>query len=174
MFMLLLGHCFSIRLKLYYCVLSITKDKHLIAIREAQRADEALKPYIEFLEEDILPDDQRKAILDYWLLLFTLVNARQRYWWTGMYADIKTWIHSCPECQQCSPNLQAERQGLLMPLVATEHNQIVVVDIKGPMPTTDRGNKLVLTVTDSRSHLNIHSCHDRMKRLTMRYGSIVT
>ena len=76
------------------------------------------------------------------------VSARQRYWWPHMYSDLKEWIRSCSKCQQFSPNLLAGKQGMIMPQIAIEHNQRVVIDIKGPYPTTDRGNKLILTITD--------------------------
>ena len=66
-----------------------------------------------------------------------------------MYTDIRDWIHSCIKCQEFSPNLSASKYTALIPLIATEHNQVVVIDVKGPYTATDRGNRLILTITDS-------------------------
>ena len=71
----------------------------------------------------------------------------ERYWWKGMYQDVKNWVICCKECQhrKKSPDLS-----LGMPMSTTSERPFHTIgaDIFGPLPKSERGNKYVLVVID--------------------------
>ena len=77
----------------------------------------------------------------------TLKNAQMRYYWVGMKADIRSFIRECLACnrrkshgrKQKAP-LQQRRSGSPMERIA--------LDILGPLPTTEDGNKYILVIAD--------------------------
>jgi len=62
----------------------------------------------------------------------TFMAAKERYYWSGMAADIRSYIRSCRECQESNENT-ARKQGLLYPLKVNHTFERISLDILGPV-----------------------------------------
>jgi len=79
----------------------------------------------------------------------TLHKIKTRYFWPSMYKDIDNYIKSCIPCAQHNPRRQ-KTPGALRPIKPPEGVwQLVSMDYHGPIsPTSQRGNKYIITLTD--------------------------
>ncbi|ELR14558.1 GapPol polyprotein [Acanthamoeba castellanii str. Neff] len=78
----------------------------------------------------------------------TIKQARQHYWWRGMFSQIKRWVATCLTCQQCN-NPKGQTPGLLQSIpAASQPFQQLRVDLIGPLPQSRRGNKHILVFVD--------------------------
>jgi len=79
----------------------------------------------------------------------TYAKVRQRYYWDGMYADTREWVLRCPTC--LSRKLTQRRD---VPIRGFGREEMphpfyyVSVDVVGPLPVTDSGNKYIVVFTD--------------------------
>jgi transposase InsO family protein len=79
----------------------------------------------------------------------TYAKLAQRYFWRGMYSDVAEWVLRCPTC--LARKLQQQRG---VPVLGFGHESIshpfefVGVDVVGPFPPTERGNRYVVVFTD--------------------------
>ncbi len=64
--------------------------------------------------------------------------------WPGMRKDVNDHCRSCEECQKASPNTNSRTPLVPLPVVNEPFN-IMAMDIVGPLPTTPRGHKYLLT-----------------------------
>ena len=71
----------------------------------------------------------------------------QRYYWPGIFKDIAEYIRSCGVCQKSNPRQPARAEMIPMPLM-TQLFQRIAMDIIGPLPRTQRGNRFILTIVD--------------------------
>jgi hypothetical protein len=77
----------------------------------------------------------------------TLFKIRARFWWPGMAAFVSEWIRTCPNCLARKPNhVTVHRDMFSIPV--SEPFEIMGMDILGPLPTTQHGNRYVLVCTD--------------------------
>ena len=77
----------------------------------------------------------------------TLGKVKERYYWPGYEADVKKWVRECRQCQQSNPP-NPKPQAPLRTITANYPFQKLSMDIMGPLPKTDKGNKYILVVTD--------------------------
>lgn len=76
----------------------------------------------------------------------TLNRVRPHYTWEGMFRDLKNYCASCNSCaERRKPRATAKVQS--MPPVERPFQRIAL-DILGPWPATDQGNKVVAVFTD--------------------------
>ena len=79
---------------------------------------------------------------------FDLISLR--YWWPGMRQSIEHYVKSCDPCQR-----RKENREFVAPLGNTEEPsapfQVTHMDVTGPYPVTQRGNKFLLTFIDGFS-----------------------
>src|SRR5881227_655600 len=69
----------------------------------------------------------------------------ERYYWKGMYKDIKRYIRYCDTCQRRG---QKGGKGNLHPIKVGEPFERIGIDFVGPLERTKNGNKYILVVTD--------------------------
>src|SRR6266496_974658 len=69
----------------------------------------------------------------------------ERYYWKGMYKDIKRYIRYCDTCQRRG---QKGGKGNLYPIKVGEPFERIGIDFVGPLERTKEGNKYILVVTD--------------------------
>ena len=69
----------------------------------------------------------------------------RRYYWKGMYKDIKNYIKYCDACQRRG---QKGGKGNLYPIKVGEPFERIGIDFVGPLERTKVGNKYILVVTD--------------------------
>jgi hypothetical protein len=69
----------------------------------------------------------------------------ERYYWKGMYKDIKRYVRYCDACQRRG---QKGGKGNLYPIKVGESFERIGIDFVGPLERTKKGNKYILVVTD--------------------------
>ena len=77
----------------------------------------------------------------------TYDSIRRRFWWFGMASQITKYVNSCNSCQ-ASNTPARPTQGLLQPIVTTEPWELLGIDVVGPLPTTKRGHRFIVTFVD--------------------------
>ena len=73
--------------------------------------------------------------------------ASQRFWWPQQRRDIVNFCNNCEDCIRMKPPRRF-LQAPLQPIVTGYPNEIVGVDIVGPLPETPRGNRYILVMVD--------------------------
>ena len=71
---------------------------------------------------------------------------RQRFFWEGMYADLKKWIATCDRCTSHNHPLLPNHS--IEPILSFKPFELIVMDHFGPLPETKQGNKLILLLVD--------------------------
>ena len=70
-----------------------------------------------------------------------------RYYWPGIFKEVADYCRSCEVCQRSHLKKPA-RAGLVpMPVMSKPFHRIAM-DIVGPLPRTQRGNRFILTIRD--------------------------
>lgn len=67
-------------------------------------------------------------------------------WWPGMYRDVRRYVAQCVPCQRHKGTVLKNR-----PLFSTEPNhtwETACIDLIGPLPISDKGNKYICVITD--------------------------
>jgi hypothetical protein len=77
----------------------------------------------------------------------TLGRLRRQYTWYGMSADTRSWIRQCDKCAARKSPSKKLRGELQQPKVGAPM-ELVALDILGPLPITERGNKYILVIAD--------------------------
>src|SRR5213078_1495259 len=68
-----------------------------------------------------------------------------RYYWKGMYDDIRRYVKSCDICQRRG---QKGGKSYLNPIEVGEPFERIGIDFIGPLERTKRRNRYILVVTD--------------------------
>ena len=77
----------------------------------------------------------------------TLKNAQRRYYWVGMKADVRAFIRKCSACaRRKSPG--KKRKAPLQQRLSGSPMERIALDILGPLPESDEGNKYILVIAD--------------------------
>ena len=71
----------------------------------------------------------------------------QRYYWPGIFKDVAFYCKTCVQCQKNRPQPPTRAEMIAMPLM-TQPFQRIAMDIIGPLPRTQRGNRFILTICD--------------------------
>ena len=77
----------------------------------------------------------------------TLAKVRQRFYWAGMSADVRSFVRQCDTCASKKSPAKARKAPLQQYAVGAPM-QRVALDILGPLPETERGNKYILVIGD--------------------------
>lgn len=72
-------------------------------------------------------------------------NIARRYTWVGLYKDVKSYVANCLQCKKCKVHRHMKAP-LEITSTATESFQKVFLDIVGPLPEDEYGNKYILTI----------------------------
>ena len=75
------------------------------------------------------------------------IAARRRFWWPHQHRDVTNFCNSCQQCGAMKPPSRPNRAPL-QPVKAGFPNEIVAMDIMGPMPQTSRRNRYILVLVD--------------------------
>ncbi|KAL7868841.1 hypothetical protein SRHO_G00102250 [Serrasalmus rhombeus] len=73
----------------------------------------------------------------------TLGRLRQRFWWPGCRADVELHVHCCDVCAAKKGPAKAARAPL-QPMQSGSPMERVAVDVLGPFPVTDAGNRFII------------------------------
>ena len=110
----------------------------------------------EEVEQVIIPLSLRKTIFEalhdgpaggHLGLKKTYDKVRQKYYWPGMKKDVDLYVKNCIQCNKRNRPSRTLRAPMQLVKVS-EPMQRIAVDIMGPLPLTEQGNKYVLVVAD--------------------------
>ena len=71
----------------------------------------------------------------------------QRYYWPGVFTDTANYCRSCEVCQKSNSKCPTRAKMVSMPLIEQPFQRIAM-DVVGPLPRTQRGNRFILTICD--------------------------
>ena len=77
----------------------------------------------------------------------TLQRMQKRYYWHRMADDIKSWIRTCEICQLRKRGGKPAKAPLTIYLSGVP-NERVALDVLGPLNRSNKGNKVILVMTD--------------------------
>ena len=77
----------------------------------------------------------------------TFDKIKQIYWWKGMYKDVE---HCCKSCTECSmrKSLRNSKKAPLLPIPVEGAFDRVAVDVLGPFPLSNKGNRYIVVLSD--------------------------
>ena len=78
----------------------------------------------------------------------TLKRIQQYYVWDGMKQDVKNFVKTCQDCQKRKLVREKTKAPMLITDTPSEAFQKIAIDIVGPLPETEKGNKYILTTQD--------------------------
>ena len=80
----------------------------------------------------------------------TLNKVKERFYWPGMQHDVLVLRNWCRTCEACQTRKSAPKKNHapLQTIKAGFPMQVVAVDIMGPLPESETGNKYVLVASD--------------------------
>jgi len=76
----------------------------------------------------------------------TLSSLKRRFYWPGMKGDVRTHILACAPCAISKSATTSKAP--LQSVIAGYPNEIVAMDLVGPLPTTRHGNSYILVCQD--------------------------
>ncbi|OMJ11692.1 Transposon Tf2-6 polyprotein [Smittium culicis] len=77
----------------------------------------------------------------------TLDKIKTNFFWPKMSRDVFGYIQSCRICQ-LTKHSTLQAPGDLQPIIVLEPFKMVSIDHAGPFPTTEKGNRYILDITD--------------------------
>eukprot|EP00731_Ephydatia_muelleri_P006147 Em0003g395a len=115
---------------------------------------------MEYVLQVVVPRSMRKGILEELHAGVSgghlgeskmLGRLKERYYWPGHYADVKSW---CKTCDLCTTRKTAapKQKAPLQTFAVGSPMQLVAVDILGPLPESRRGNRYILVAGDHFTH----------------------
>lgn len=85
----------------------------------------------------------------------TWERLRDKYFWVGMFKDIKKYILACQKCRACKID-RTKPMGTLQPIEPpTGILELMGLDFVGPVPESTNGHKYILVCTDYLSRFAI-------------------
>ena len=77
----------------------------------------------------------------------TYLRIKARYYWIGTYTEIQRWCTSCVDCAT-KKTPRSITKAPLQPIPVEGPFDRVAVDVLGPFPTSDKGNKYIIIFPD--------------------------
>ena len=77
----------------------------------------------------------------------TVERVRAQFFWYGLQHDVEDWCRQCEKCARRKSH-QATARAPLVSSCPDYPFERIALDIMGPMPTTESGNKYILVVGD--------------------------
>ena len=99
------------------------------------------------MREDVVREAHSGKVSGHFGVKKTYARLAQRAYWVGMRQDAKEWVKAC---EVCRAKMGPHRRGVA-PLQLYQVGapmERIAVDIAGPFPTTERGNRFILVVMD--------------------------
>lgn len=78
----------------------------------------------------------------------TYAAIRSKYEWPDMKTDIENFIKKCKTCQSTKTNFRPTKMPMIITSTSDNFNDQIALDIMGPYPETDNGNRFILTIQD--------------------------
>ena len=103
-----------------------------------------------------VPPKLKRRILDHYHNISNIHNGELRmllmikrsFYWYKMHMDIKQYCRTCEICQMSGSKRKNKKAGRLQLFPAQHFNEMIAVDLVGPLPVTIRNNKYLVTIID--------------------------
>jgi transposase InsO family protein len=80
----------------------------------------------------------------------TLAKVQERYWWNGLYTEVRDYVRECPDCMRNKFGRTAD-MGEPQSIVVSEPWAKTGIDYVGPLKPTKRGNRYIVVLRDYMS-----------------------
>ena len=109
----------------------------------------------------VLPQQCRKAVLQlghdvpmggHMGITRTKDRLLQRYYWPEVFTDTANYCRSREVCQKSNSKCPTKAKMISMPLIEQQFQRIAM-DVVGPLPRTQGGNRFILTICDYMPHV---------------------
>ena len=77
----------------------------------------------------------------------TLQRVGKRFFWPGLFSDVRQFCKSCPQCQLSGGKNLAHAPLIPLPVIDTPFERIAV-DVVGPLEKSKSGNRFILVICD--------------------------
>ncbi|KAE9006623.1 hypothetical protein PF011_g11496 [Phytophthora fragariae] len=87
----------------------------------------------------------------------TYGRVAQLYWWPGLYREVRRWIRGCPECG----SRKAKPREVIPPLRSLRGGAVDdrwALDVAGPFPVADGGDRYVIAAVEYETRYAVASC----------------
>lgn len=74
-----------------------------------------------------------------------------KYHWPNMYSDIRDYVLKCESCQKSKINRKPTKIPMTITTTSDQPFERIALDIVGPLPLTENGNRYILTMQDDLS-----------------------
>lgn len=78
----------------------------------------------------------------------TYSRVKERYHWSTMKSDIRSYIKTCHSCQINETNFRPTKQPMEITTTSEKPFHRLAIDIVGPLPVTEQGNRFIITAQD--------------------------
>lgn len=110
------------------------------------------KPRIQPQSKDeikqILKENHNNSIAGHSGYLRTYKRIKENYKWPNMKKDIRKFIKTCESCQINKSNSKQNKAKMEITTTSERPFQRIAVDIVGPLPLTENGNRFIITLQD--------------------------
>lgn len=85
----------------------------------------------------------------------TYTKIKENYYWPNMKSDIRKCIKTCHSCQMNKTNFKPTKQPMEITTTAHKPFERLAIDIVGPLPLTESGNRFILTSQDDLTKFSL-------------------
>ena len=104
----------------------------------------------ELREKIVVPDKFKAHILTvchapHFGVQKTYETVSENYFWINLYADVKNFVKSCPDCLE-QKGFRQTQAPLMRQHIAQKPIDAISIDIVGPLKISNKGNRYILTI----------------------------
>lgn len=96
----------------------------------------------------VLSENHDKVFAGHFGFFKTLSKIREKYYWPGMFSEIKNYVKNCEVCKAVKDSNQQTRAPMGAPKKAKRPWQLISTDFLGPFVRSKSGNTMLLVVID--------------------------
>ncbi|KAL3279297.1 hypothetical protein HHI36_016805 [Cryptolaemus montrouzieri] len=117
-----------------------------------------IKPTSKEQIKGILKENHESTISGHSGFSRTYKRIKENYKWSNMKRDIKNFIKACISCQINKRNNKPGKAPMEITTTSERPFQRIALDIVGPLPLTELGNKFILTMQDDLTKYSYACC----------------
>ena len=108
---------------------------------------EIITPPVE-TRSNIIREKHESSVVGHKGVTKTYQRIRQYYYWENMKKEIQEYVRTCKECQLKKLTRIKTKQPMVLTDMPGKAFDKISMDIVGPLPKTQKGNKYILTIQD--------------------------
>lgn len=101
--------------------------------------------------QTILKNNHDHCLSGHQGIVKTYERIKRQYYWDKMKESIEEYIRKCDVCQRSKTNFKPNKSPMLITSTASTFAEQIAMDIVGPLPETENGNRFILTLQDDLS-----------------------